>query len=52
MGEGSTLMGEMRPELYFKITIPFAIPEGALISVGPIHPTRKSRSMAHRVNTP
>jgi signal transduction histidine kinase len=36
----------------FKITIPFAIPEGALISVGPIHPTRKSRSMAHRVNTP
>ena len=36
----------------FKITIPFAIPEGALISVGPIHPTRKSRSMANRVNTP
>jgi signal transduction histidine kinase len=36
----------------FKITIPFAIPEGALISVGLIHPTRKSRSMAHRVNTP
>jgi signal transduction histidine kinase len=36
----------------FKITIPFAIPEGALISVGPINPTRKSRSMAHRVNTP
>jgi signal transduction histidine kinase len=36
----------------FKITIPFAIPEGALISVGPTHPTRKSRSMAHRVNTP
>src|SRR6202044_1733304 len=34
----------------FKITIPFAIPEGALISVGPILPTRKSRSMAHRVN--
>jgi signal transduction histidine kinase len=36
----------------FKITIPFAIPEGALISVGPIHPTRKSRSKAHRVKTP
>ena len=36
----------------FKITIPFAIPEGAIISVGPIHPKRKSRSMAHRVNTP
>ena len=36
----------------FKITIPFAIPEGALISVGPIHPMRKSRSMAYRVNTP
>jgi signal transduction histidine kinase len=36
----------------FKITIPFAIPEGALISVGPIHPPRRSRSMAHRVNTP
>jgi signal transduction histidine kinase len=36
----------------FKITIPFAIPEGAPISVGPIHPTRRSRSMAHRVNTP
>jgi signal transduction histidine kinase len=36
----------------FKITIPFAIPEGALVSVGPIHPTRRSRSMAHRVNTP
>jgi signal transduction histidine kinase len=36
----------------FKITIPFAIPEGTLISVGPIHPTRWSRSMAHSVNTP
>ena len=36
----------------FKITIPFAIPEGALISVGPIHPTRRSRGMAHSVNTP
>jgi signal transduction histidine kinase len=30
----------------FKITIPFAIPEGALISVGSIRPTRKPRSMA------
>ena len=36
----------------FKVTIPFAIPGGALISVGPVHSTRKSRSMAHRVNTP
>ncbi|MGC2398503.1 MAG: HAMP domain-containing sensor histidine kinase [Acidobacteriaceae bacterium] len=36
----------------FKIAIPFAVPEGALHSVGPIHPTRKSRSMAHSVNTP
>jgi signal transduction histidine kinase len=31
----------------FKITIPFAISEGALITVSP----RRSRSMAHRVNT-
>jgi signal transduction histidine kinase len=36
----------------FKITIPFAIPEGALISVGSTHPTRRSRGMAHSVNTP
>jgi signal transduction histidine kinase len=36
----------------FKITIPFAIPETALVTVGPIHPTRRSRSMAHSVNTP
>jgi signal transduction histidine kinase len=36
----------------FKITIPFASSEGALISVGLINPTRKSISMAHRVNTP
>jgi signal transduction histidine kinase len=36
----------------FKIAIPFAIPEGALISVGRIHSRRKSRSMAVRLNTP
>jgi nitrogen-specific signal transduction histidine kinase len=36
----------------FTITIPFAIPEVPLMSVGAIHSTRKSRSMARRVNTP
>jgi signal transduction histidine kinase len=37
----------------FKITIPFGIPEGALMSVGQIHSERKSRSMARSVvNTP
>jgi signal transduction histidine kinase len=36
----------------FKITIPFAIPEGALISVGPIHAKRRSGSIALRLNTP
>jgi signal transduction histidine kinase len=36
----------------FKITIPFAIAEGALISVGPIHAKRKSRSIALRLSTP
>jgi signal transduction histidine kinase len=38
----------------FEITIPFAIPDGAipLMSVSPIHSTRKSRSMARSVNTP
>jgi signal transduction histidine kinase len=36
----------------FKIMIPFGIPEGALLSAGPINSTRKSRSMAHMVNTP
>jgi signal transduction histidine kinase len=36
----------------FRITIPFAIPEGAIVSVGPIHPMRKSRSMAVSANTP
>ena len=36
----------------FRITIPFAIPEGAIVSVGPIHARRKPRSMAVSVNTP
>jgi signal transduction histidine kinase len=36
----------------FKITIPSAIPEGALIPASPIHSTSRSRSMAHSVNTP
>jgi signal transduction histidine kinase len=36
----------------FKITIPFAIPEGAIVAVGPIHSNRKSRSMAVSVNPP
>jgi signal transduction histidine kinase len=36
----------------FKITIPFAIAEGALISVGPIRAKRKSRSIALRLSTP
>jgi signal transduction histidine kinase len=36
----------------FKITIPSAIPEAALIPVSQIHSTSRSRSMAHRVNTP
>jgi signal transduction histidine kinase len=36
----------------FKVTIPFAIPGGALISVGPVHSARRPRSMAHSVNTP
>jgi signal transduction histidine kinase len=46
------LDGRNKTGTLFKITIPFAVPEGALISVGPIHPTGKSRSMAHSVNTP
>ena len=45
------LDGRSETGTLFKITIPFAIPEGALISVDPIHPTRKSRSMANSVNT-
>jgi signal transduction histidine kinase len=36
----------------FKITIPFAIPEGALMSAGPIHFKRKLRSMVRSVSTP
>jgi signal transduction histidine kinase len=36
----------------FTITIPFAIPDGPLMSVGAIHSTRKSRNRARRVNTP
>jgi signal transduction histidine kinase len=35
----------------FRITIPFAIPEG-ILSVGPIHSRRNSRSMMLGVNTP
>jgi signal transduction histidine kinase len=45
------LGGRSETGTLFKITIPFAIPEGALMSVGPVHPTRKSRSIAHSVNT-
>jgi signal transduction histidine kinase len=38
----------------FRITIPFAIPEGAgpIMSVVPIHSTRKPRSLARSVKTP
>jgi hypothetical protein len=46
------LDGRNQTGTLFKITIPFAIPEGALISVGPIHPPRKSRSIVHSVSTP
>jgi signal transduction histidine kinase len=49
---GEIYLGRSEAGTLFRITIPFAIPEGALISVGPIHPTRKSRSMARSVNTP
>jgi signal transduction histidine kinase len=43
---GEINLGRSEAGTLFRITIPFAIPEGALIPVGPIHPTRKSRSMA------
>jgi signal transduction histidine kinase len=46
------LDGRSETGTLFKITIPFALPEGAIASVGPIHFKRKSRSMALRVNTP
>lgn len=46
------LEGRNETGTLFKITIPFAIPEGATASVGPIHSKRKSSSMAHRVNRP
>jgi len=48
------LDGRSETGTLFKITIPFAIPDEAttLMSVVPIHSTRKSRSMAFRVNTP
>ena len=36
----------------FRITIPFGIPEGAIMSVGPIRAKRKSRSMVCSVNVP
>jgi signal transduction histidine kinase len=47
-----SLDGRSETGTLFKITIPFAIPEGALISVGPIRAKRKSRSVALRLNTP
>ena len=46
------LDGRSETGTLFKITIPFAIPEGALISIGPINAKRKSRSIALRLNTP
>jgi signal transduction histidine kinase len=46
------LDGRSETGTLFKITIPFAIPEGALISVGPIHAKRRSGSIALRLNTP
>ena len=46
------LDGRSETGALFKITIPFAIPEGAIMSVGPIHSKRKSRSMARSMNTP
>jgi signal transduction histidine kinase len=47
---GEIYLGRSETGTLFKITIPFAIPEGALIPVGPIHPTRKSRSMARPIS--
>jgi signal transduction histidine kinase len=48
-----SLDGRSETGTLFKITIPFGIPEGALMSVGQIHSERKSRSMARSVvNTP
>ena len=46
------LDGRSETGTLFKITIPFAIPEGALISIGPVNAKRKSRSIALRLNTP
>jgi signal transduction histidine kinase len=46
------LDGRSETGALFKITIPFAIPEGAIMSVGPIHSKRKSRGMARSMNTP
>jgi signal transduction histidine kinase len=36
----------------FKITIPFGIPEGAIMPVSPIHSKRRSISVALSINTP
>jgi nitrogen-specific signal transduction histidine kinase len=36
----------------FRITVPFAIPEGAIVPVSPIHSMRRSRSIAVSANTP
>jgi signal transduction histidine kinase len=46
------LDGRSETGALFKITIPFAIPEGAIMSVGPIHSKRKSRVMARSMNAP
>jgi signal transduction histidine kinase len=46
------LDGRIEVGTLFKITIPFGIPEGALLSGGPIRSRRKSRSMTRSVNRP
>jgi signal transduction histidine kinase len=45
------LDGKNRTGTLFNITIPFAIPDGAVMSVVPNHCRRKSGSMAVGVNT-
>jgi signal transduction histidine kinase len=46
------LDGRNKTGTLFKITMPFGIPEGAIVSVAPILSKHKSRSMARCVNTP
>jgi len=46
------LDGRNKTGTLFKMTIPFGIPEGAIMPVGPIRSQRKSRSVAFSVNKP